>query len=268
MGVYWFTSVRSSVLPSVPPVLPSVPYWLMKFFVKDFSTTMQARMLIFGTQADDGLFYRGIENQPSPAYSSLHLSTFLSFHTLTYEIFHQRFLHNHASWKAHIWYAGWWRLVVSWDWEPVFSGLFFPAFVLFSFLSYFEEWNFSSKISQQPFKLECSYLVCRLMTTCCIVGLRTSLLLPILPCICPLFFPSILWRMKFFVKDFSITVQARMLIFGTEVDDDLWYLGIENQPSPVYSSLHLSNFLSIQTLKSESFHQRYLHNHAIQNAHI
>ena len=52
--------------------------------------------------------------------------------------------------------------------------------------------KFSSKISQQPCKLEFSCLVCRLMTTCCIVGLRTSLLLLICPFICPIFFPSIL----------------------------------------------------------------------------
>ena len=64
----------------------------MKFFVKDISTTMQARMLIFGTQVDDDLLYYKIENQPSPVYSSLHLSSFLSFHTLKNEIFRQRFI--------------------------------------------------------------------------------------------------------------------------------------------------------------------------------
>ena len=72
------------------------------------------------------------------------------------------------------------------------------------------------------------WLVCMLMMTCCIVGLGTSLLLLILPCICPIFYSSILSRMKFFVKDFSRTVQARVLIFGVQVDDDLLYRGIEN----------------------------------------
>ena len=57
----------------------------------DFSTTMQARILIFGMQVDDDLLYRGIGNQPSPAYSSVYLSNFLSIHMKTY-IFHQRFL--------------------------------------------------------------------------------------------------------------------------------------------------------------------------------
>ena len=43
---------------------------------------MQARMLIFSMQVDDDLLHRRIENQPSPAYSSLSLSNFLSFYTL------------------------------------------------------------------------------------------------------------------------------------------------------------------------------------------
>ena len=52
--------------------------------------------------------------------------------------------------------------------------------------------------------------------------------------------------MKFFVKDFSETVQARVFIFGMQVDNDVLYRGIANQSSPAYSSLYLSNcFLSI-----------------------
>ena len=57
---------------------------------------MQARVVIFGEQVDNDVLYRGIANQPSPAYSSLYLSNFLSFlilnnsfHTLNDEIFHQ-----------------------------------------------------------------------------------------------------------------------------------------------------------------------------------
>ena len=34
----------------------------MIFFIKDLSTIMQARMLIFGMQVDDDLLYCGIEN--------------------------------------------------------------------------------------------------------------------------------------------------------------------------------------------------------------
>ena len=65
---------------------------MMKIFVKDFSETLQARAVIFGEQVDNDVLYRGIANQPSPAYSSLYLSNFLSFHTLNDEIFRQRFL--------------------------------------------------------------------------------------------------------------------------------------------------------------------------------
>ena len=65
---------------------------MMKFFVKDFCKTVQARVFIFGMQVRNDVLYRGIANQPSPAYSSLYLSNFLSFHTLNDEIFRQRFL--------------------------------------------------------------------------------------------------------------------------------------------------------------------------------
>ena len=116
----------------------------MKFFVKDFSETVQARVVIFGMQLDNDVLCRGIANQPSPAYSSLYLSDFLSFHTLNDEIF---------------------------------------------------------------------------------------------------------------VKDFPETVQARVVIFGMQVDNDVLYRGIVNQSSPAYSSLYLSIFLSLYI-----FHQRYLHN--------
>ena len=64
----------------------------MKFFVKDFCETVQARVVIFGMLVDNDVLYRGIANQPSPFYSSLCLSNFLSFHTLNDEIFRQRFL--------------------------------------------------------------------------------------------------------------------------------------------------------------------------------
>ena len=65
---------------------------MMKCFVKDFCETVQARVVIFGEQVDNDVLYRGIANQPSPAYSSLYLSNFLAFHTLNNEIFRQRFL--------------------------------------------------------------------------------------------------------------------------------------------------------------------------------
>ena len=64
----------------------------MKFFEKDFCETVQARVFMFGEQVDNDVLYRGIANQPCPAYSSLYLSNFLSFHTMNDEIFRQRFL--------------------------------------------------------------------------------------------------------------------------------------------------------------------------------
>ena len=85
------------------------------------------------------------------------------------------------------------------------------------------------------------------------MGLQTSLLLLILPCICLIFFLSILWMMKFFSKDFCETVEARVFIFGMQVDNDVLYRGIGNQPSPAYSSLYLSDFLSFHTLNDEIF---------------
>ena len=56
---------------------------MIKFFVKDFFETVQARVVIFGMQVDNDVLYRGIANQSSSAYSS---------HTLNDEIFRQRFL--------------------------------------------------------------------------------------------------------------------------------------------------------------------------------
>ena len=65
---------------------------MTKFFVKDLCETVKVRVVIFGKQVDNDVLYRGIANLPSSAYSSLHLSDFLSFHTLNDENFRQRFL--------------------------------------------------------------------------------------------------------------------------------------------------------------------------------
>ena len=64
---------------------------MLKFFVKDFCEIVQAGVVIFGMQVDNDVLYRGIANQPSPAYSSLYLSNFLSFFTLNDEFFSHRF---------------------------------------------------------------------------------------------------------------------------------------------------------------------------------
>ena len=99
----------------------------MKFFVKDFSETVQTRIFIFSMQVDNDVLYRGIANQPFPSYSSLYLFDFLSFHTLNDEIFVK---------------------------------------------------DFSETVQARVF-----ILVCRSIMLYCTVGLQTSLLLLILPCI-------------------------------------------------------------------------------------
>ena len=45
--------------------------------------------------------------------------------------------------------------------------------------------------------------------------------------------------MKLFVKDLLGTVQAVVVIFGMQVDDDVLYCDIENHPSPAYSFLYI-----------------------------
>ena len=42
--------------------------------------------------------------------------------------------------------------------------------------------------------------------------------------------------MKIFVKDLCETVQAGVVIFGMQVDNDVLYRGIVNKPSHAYSS--------------------------------
>ena len=61
-----------------------------------------------------------------------------------------------------------------------------------------------------------------------------------------------------FVKDLCGTVQASVFICGMQVDNDVLYRGIANQPSHAYSSLYLSDFLSFHTWNYEVFRQRYL----------
>ena len=65
---------------------------MMKFFVKDFCETVQARAVIFDMLVDNDVLYCGIANQLSDTYSSLYLFDFLYFHILNNEIFRQRFL--------------------------------------------------------------------------------------------------------------------------------------------------------------------------------
>ena len=64
--------------------------------------------------------------------------------------------------------------------------------------------------------------------------------------------------MKFFVKDNWGKLHTKVFIFGMQVNNDVLYRGIANRSSHAYSSLYLSNFLSVHTLNNEIFRQRFL----------
>ena len=66
-----------------------------------------------------------------------------------------------------------------------------------------------------------------------------GILLFVLPCVCSFFFLS-----RFFIKDISTPVEDRNFKFGMQVHNDMLYLGVENGPSPICSSLYLFLFLS------------------------
>ena len=156
----------------------------MKFFVKDFCETVQARVVIFGEQVDNDVLYRGIANQPSPAYSSLYLSNFLSFHTLKFfvkdfcETVQARVFIFGMQVDNDVLYRG-----IANQPSPAYSSLYLPDFLSFHTLNN-----------------------------------------------------------EIFVKDFSEIVQARVFLFGMQIDNDVLYRGIANQPTPAYSSMYLSIF--------------------------
>ena len=60
-----------------------------------------------------------------------------------------------------------------------------------------------------------------------------------------------------FVRDCCKIVQARIDIFDMQVDNDVLYRGIANQPYHAYFFLHLFDFLSFHTLNNEIFRQRF-----------
>ena len=169
----------------------------MKFFFKDFFETVQARVVIFDEQVYNDVLYRGIANQPSPAYSSLYLSNFLCFHTLNDEIFVKDFCENV---QARVFIFG-----MQVDNDVLYHG-----------------------IANQPSSAYSSLYLSNFLS-----------------------FHTL--NDEIFVKDFSETVQARVFIFSMQVDNDVLYRG--NQPSSTYSSLYLSIFLTLYI-----FCQRYLHN--------
>ena len=172
---------------------------MVKFFVKDFCETVQARVFIFSMQIDNDVLYRGNANQPSPAYSPLYLSDFLSFHTLNDEILIKDFCETVQA-----------RVVIFG--EQVYNDVLYCG------------------IANQPS-----------------------------PAYSPLYLSDFLSFLtlndEILIKDFCETVQAGVFVFGMLVDNDVLYRGIANQPSPAYSSLYLSILLSLYI-----FRQRNLHN--------
>ena len=73
----------------------------------------------------------------------------------------------------------------------------------------------------------------------CIMGLRTSLLLLFFSVYVRFsFFPYTL-NDEIFVKDFSETVRATVVIFGMQVDNDVLYRGIANHTVGLRTSLLL-----------------------------
>ena len=171
----------------------------MKFLVKDFCETVLARVFIFGEQVYNDVLYCGIENQPSPAYSSLYLSDFLSFHTLNDEILVKDFC------------------------ETVQARVFIFGVQVYNDVLY-------RGIANQPSPAYSSLYLSDFLS-----------------------FHTV--NDEILVKDFCETVQAGVFIFGMLVDHVVLYGGIVNQPSPAYSFLYLSILLSLYI-----FHQRYLHN--------
>ena len=91
-----------------------------------------------------------------------------------------------------------------------------------------------------------------------IVGLWTSLHMLIFPCICPVFFFFHTLNNEIYSSDFCETLQAGVVIFCVQNDNDLLYCGFGNQPFHANSSQHLSNFLSFHTLNNEIFRQIFL----------
>ena len=161
----------------------------MKYFVKDFCEIVQARVVIFSMQVSNDVLYRGIANQPTPAYSSLYLSNFLSFHTLNDEIFVKDFSETV---QARVFIFG-----MQVDNDVLYCG-----------------------IANQPSPAYSSLYLSNFLS-----------------------FHTL--NDEIFVKDFSETVQARVFIFGMQVDNDVLYRGIANQHTPAYSYLYLSIFLSL-----------------------
>ena len=128
-------------------------------------------MLKLGIHMDNELLYYGIENRTPCTYSSLYLSIFYP----VFFVFVFRLLRISVT----VFFANYLLLLI---YSSALLKQCSGAIVRFSDSSSFSfSPDFSSKISPQPFKIETSNLVYRFTTTSCIVELKMSLLLFVLP---------------------------------------------------------------------------------------
>ena len=127
--------------------------------------------------------------------------------------------------------------------------LLIHPFILFFFLSNFQQWNFSSH-SQELWGLEDWNLIDTWIVGRCTVCTGIRLLLLVCSFISSFFFLSNFQILKFFVTLFSWTVRPRRLKLGTHVDSGQIHHVYRNQAA-AYSSLYIFIFFlsNFQTLK-------------------
>ena len=75
------------------------------------------------------------------------------------------------------------------------------------------------------------------------------------------FGPSPLRKIFNNLKDSFTTMQARIVIFRVQVDDDLLYRGIKNRSILVFFPVFVQFSFSPYLEKNEISRQRFLHNH-------
>ena len=84
----------------------------------------------------------------------------------------------------------------------------------------------------------------------CILGLRFTLFIH--SCVRPIFFFSHTLTNEIFVTSIFETMQARVVIFGMQIVDDVLYSGIESQPLLAFFPI-FSDFLSFHTSNNAMF---------------
>ena len=98
-------------------------------------------------------------------------------------------------------------------------------------------------------------ILSKLTMTCCIVGLRTGILLFILPCICSFFFSP-----HFFSKISPQLYKIESSYLAYRITNYKLHRGIDKQLCPVCSSLYFYLFLSLHAFNTVIFRNRFLSN--------